>query len=377
MRQTDECFVRHTLDLARLGTDTAPPNPLVGALIVDSAGTVLGSGWHRGPGTPHAEVHAVAAARQGGCIDFTGTTLYVNLEPCCHTGRTPPCTDLILAAGIPRIVCGMTDPDSRVSGKGVDILRNAGRTVVVGVLERECRELNAPFVTFHEKGRPYFTLKTASSLDGKTATVTGESRWITGEASRESVHRLRSRQAAILTGIGTVLADDPLLTVRLNEAGGSPLRIVADTRLRLPAESRLVQTAREFPVLAACSRAILETDEGKKNRQALEQAGVTVLPLPEKDGRVDLVELARVLAQRGIDRVLIEAGESLAWSFLESGLVDRMRMYLAPQFLGGREAPGLFRGGVQTLDRRITLEGITLFRCGEDFVLEGKPCLPD
>ncbi len=390
MLATDEYFIRRTLDLARLGAETAPPNPLVGAMIVAVDGSVLGTGWHQGPGTPHAEVHAVAAARQAGCTDFSRTTLYVNLEPCCHTGRTPPCTDLILAAAIPRIVCGMTDPDPRVSGKGIRILETAGRTVRTGVLEQECRKLNAAFVTVHEKGRPFFTLKTASSLDGKIATITGESRWITGASSRKSVHRLRARQAGILTGIGTVLADDPLLTVRLDEKDNSensvnqstmprrsPARIIADTRLRLPLESRLVRTARETPVIAACSIHVSETGTGRQKRMLLEKAGVIVVPVPEKDGHIDLSELAKILAQRGMDQVLIEAGEQLTGSFLEEGLVDRMRMYLAPVLLGGNPAPGIFGGGVPSLERRITLEDLTLTRCGEDFVLEGKPCLPD
>ncbi len=379
MRQTHESIMRKALALARNGRDTVGKNPMVGAVITDNTGIIRGTGWHFGPGKAHAEVEAVQAAKRSGLTDFSETTLYVTLEPCCHTGRTPPCTDLILKTGIRRIVCGMSDPNPLVNGKGIRILRDAGCAVLNGVLEKECRSLNPSFVTFHEFKRPYFTLKTASSLDGKIAAPNGDTGWITGAESRKDVHRLRARQAAIITGIGTVLADDPLLTVRdVPRSNPDPLRIVVDTRLRIPEKSRLVKTARDIPLLVVCSGKALDTPETRVRKATLEKYGATVLPVPEKDGRINLQRLATHLAGQGIDRVLIEAGETLAWSFLESGLVDCMRMYLASVLIGGVHAKGVLGGtGIPSLSRRITLSGLTLLRCGEDIVLEGAPCLPD
>lgn len=378
MQQTEESMMRNALALARKGRETVGSNPMVGAIITDDTGSVRGTGWHYGPGTPHAEVHAIQAAKDSGLTDFSGTTLYVTLEPCCHTGRTPPCTDLILKTGIRRIVCGMTDPNPLVGGKGLRILRDAGCTIRNNVLEKECRALNTAFVTFHEKKRPYCTLKTASSLDGKITAPNGESRWITGEASRQDVHRLRARQAAIITGIGTVLADDPLLTVRnVPRSDPDPLRIVADTRLRIPEESRLVGTAHKTPLLVVCSEQTLAEPAGRTKRQILEQCGAEILALPEQNGRISIPVLTEQLAGRGIDRLLIEAGGTLAWSFLESGLVDLIRMYLAPTLIGGTGAMSVLGGaGIRALDRQITISGLTLYRCGADVVLEGVPCLP-
>lgn len=371
--------MRQALALARNGRDTVGKNPMVGAIITDKSGTIRGTGWHYGPGKAHAEVEAVDSARRSGLTDFSETTLHVTLEPCCHTGRTPPCTDLILKTGIRNIVCGMTDPNPLVNGQGIRILQNAGCTVLNGVLEKECRALNPAFVTFYELKRPYFTLKTASSLDGKITAPNGETRWITGEESRQDVHRLRARQAAIITGIGTVLADNPLLTVRnVPRNNPDPLRIVADTRLRIPEKCRLVKTARDIPLLVVCSGQALSTPEAREKKALLEQYGVNVLSVPEKNGRINLDRLATQLAEQGIDRVLIEAGDTLAWNFLESGLVDCMRMYLAPVLIGGVHAKSVLGGsGIPSLARRITLSGLMLFRCGEDIVLEGAPCLPD
>lgn len=371
--------MRNALALARKGRETVGSNPMVGAIITDDTGSVRGTGWHYGPGTPHAEVHAIQAAKDSGLTDFSGTTLYVTLEPCCHTGRTPPCTDLILKTGIRRIVCGMTDPNPLVGGKGLRILRDAGCTIRNNVLEKECRALNTAFVTFHEKKRPYCTLKTASSLDGKITAPNGESHWITGEASRQDVHRLRARQAAIITGIGTVLADDPLLTVRNTPLSNpSPVRIVADTRLRIPEKCRLVTTAKETPLVVVCSEQTLAEPASRKKKTVLERSGVEILEVPEQAGHLNLHFLAARLAERGIDRLLVEAGETLSWSFLESGLVDLIRMYIAPSLIGGTQAMNVLGGtGIRSLDRRITISGLTLFRCGEDIVVEGTPCLPD
>lgn len=379
MYQTDESIMRKALALARRGRDTVGTNPMVGAVITDSTGAIRGTGWHYGPGTPHAEVHAIHAAIQSGLTDFSASTLHVTLEPCCHTGKTPPCTELILKTGIRRIVCGMTDPNPLVGGNGIRILREAGCSVRNGILEQEGRTLNAAFVTFYEKKRPYCTLKTASSLDGKITSPNGESRWITGVESRQSVHRLRARQAAIITGIGTVLADDPLLTVRNTPLSNpSPVRIVADTRLRIPEKCRLVTTAKETPLVVVCSEQTLAEPASRKKKTVLERSGVEILEVPEQAGHINLLFLVALLAERGIDRLLIEAGQTLAWSFLESGLVDLIRMYLAPSLIGGTHAMSVFGGaGIRSLDRKITISDLTLSCCGADIVLEGFPCLPD
>ncbi len=376
--EIDARFMREALALARRGLGSTRPNPMVGAVIVRS-GEIVGRGWHERSGGPHAEVNAIADAKNRGVTDFSDTTVYVTLEPCAHFGKTPPCADLVVATGIGRVVCGMVDPNPLVAGRGIDIIRRAGLTVSVGILEAECRKLNRGFVKRFASGLPYVTLKSAVSLDGKIATFSGESKWITGEAARADAHLLRAECAAILTGIGTVLADDPLLTPRgFVLPAPPPTRVVADTRLRMPLTSRLVATANEAPVIVAVGAETLAaaSREISEKKAALEATGVRVVPVPERAGRIDLKELALLLAKEGLDDVLIEAGGPLAWAALEAGIVDRVRYYVAPVILGGTGLSAAAGAGARTIADAPRISGMRTRMAGDDLVVEGDLCSP-
>jgi diaminohydroxyphosphoribosylaminopyrimidine deaminase/5-amino-6-(5-phosphoribosylamino)uracil reductase len=376
--ETDARFMREALALARRGLGSTRPNPMVGAVIVRE-GEIIGRGWHERYGGPHAEVNAIADARNRGDADFSGTTIYVTLEPCAHFGKTPPCADLVVATGIGRVVCGMVDPNPLVAGRGIDILRRAGVSASVGILERECRELNRGFVKRVTAALPYVTLKSAVSLDGKIATSTGESKWITGEAARADAHLLRAECSAILTGIGTVLADDPLLTPRGSvHPALPPARVVADTKLRIPLSARLVATANEGPVIVAVGSETLAkaSREASDKKRELETSGVRVVSVPERAGRIDLKELAILLAKEGLDSVLIEAGGTLAWAALEAGIVDRVRYYVAPVILGGNGLSAAAGTGARTIADAPRLSAIRTRMAGDDLVVEGDLCSP-
>lgn len=357
----DESYMRLALDLARKGMGRTNPNPMVGAVIVRD-GQVIAQGYHARCGDLHAERSALKNCRE----DPRGATMYVTLEPCCHQGRQPPCTDAILDAGIARVVVGSDDPNPLVAGKGLDKLRRSGVEVVTGVLREECDALNQVFFHYIRTKRPYVVMKYAMTLDGKIATHTGASRWITGEAARHRVHQDRSRYAAIMAGVGTVLADDPLLTCRI-EGGRDPLRVLCDTHLRTPLEAQVVRTASQVPtVLATCC-----ADEAKK--APYEAAGCRVWTLPERGGHVDLIALMDRLGQEEIDSVLLEGGATLNWSALEAGLVQRVQAYVAPKLFGGKSAPGPVSGlGVDVPGQAAILRNVTVTPLGEDFLLEGE-----
>lgn len=357
----DESYMRLALDLARKGMGRTNPNPMVGAVIVRD-GQVIAQGYHARCGDLHAERSALKNCRE----DPRGATMYVTLEPCCHQGRQPPCTDAILDAGIARVVVGSDDPNPLVAGKGLDKLRRSGVEVVTGVLREECDALNQVFFHYIRTKRPYVVMKYAMTLDGKIATHTGASRWITGEAARRRVHQDRNRYAAIMAGVGTVLADDPLLTCRI-EGGRDPLRVLCDTHLRTPLEAQVVRTASEVPtVLATCC-----TDAAKK--APYEAAGCRVWTLPEHRGHVDLTVLMDRLGQEEIDSVLLEGGATLNWSALEAGLVQRVQAYVAPKLFGGKSAPGPVSGlGVDVPSQAAVLRNVTVTPLGEDFLLEGE-----
>lgn len=501
---TDERYMRRALELAARGAGFTAPNPLVGAVLVKD-GRIIGEGWHQRYGGLHAERNAFLDCDARG-EDAAGATLYVTLEPCCHYGKTPPCTEAILARGVRRVVVGITDPNPLVAGKGLAILREAGIAVTQGVLEDDCREMNRIFLRYITTGLPYVTLKYAMTLDGKIASVDGSARWITGEAARADVHRLRHRYSAIMVGAGTVLRDDPLLTCRM-EGGRNPLRIVCDSRLRTPLDSQLVKTAGEVPTLlattagdpaegaptsgiapgsdtsaggvpgqstsaadgadspdtsgpggvngpaaattepeamrglrgpadatalrapasgpaaqgssagdptaqsapvygagneSAASCAGLDAPpggiggtlqpqaagggapagdptEGARAARiaAYEAAGVEVLPLPARDGHVDLRALMAELGRRGIDSVLVEGGGTLAWSLVESGVISSVLAYIAPTLLGGKAAPGPVGGaGFPRPDAGVRLTPPRITRFGDDILLESEvlPC---
>lgn len=353
------------LRLARRGAGATSPNPMVGAVVVRE-GRVVGEGFHRRAGTPHAEVHALRAA---GPL-AAGATLYVTLEPCDHHGRTPPCTEAILAAGVRRVVAAVADPNPLVAGRGLERLRGAGVDVVVGVREGEARELNESFFKYITTGRPFVTLKYAMSLDGKAAARTGASRWISGEASRALAHRLRARHDAVMVGVGTALADDPLLTVR-HGGGRDPVRIVVDSRLRLPPAARVVAAA----AASAAPTWVAATPEAPAERRAaLEAAGATVITVPDREGRVDLAALMDELGRREVTSVLLEGGPTLAAAALDAGLVDKVAAFVAPLLLGGAAAPGPVGGtGVPTPAEGLRLERVRVRRVGGDLLITGYP----
>jgi diaminohydroxyphosphoribosylaminopyrimidine deaminase/5-amino-6-(5-phosphoribosylamino)uracil reductase len=334
---------------------------MVGAVIV-KGGQVVGEGYHRMVGGPHAEVNALRAAGRAA----KGADLYVTLEPCCHQGRTPPCTKAIIGAGVGRVVAAMRDPDARVSGRGLGQLRSAGIATRVGILEPEARRLNEGYLKRVATGLPFATLKAAMSLDGKIATVAGESRWITGEKARALAHRLRAEHDVVLTGVETVLADDPELTVRLAR-GRTPLRVVADSQARTPPGARLLRADERPPVIAVTGKA------PALRRRRLEQTGAQVWVLPAKEGRVDLRALMRRLVATGANSVVLEAGGTLAAAALAAGLVDRVYCFMAPVLIGGAAAPTPVDGkGVSRLAQAWRLSDVRVRRVGEDVLIVGS-----
>ena len=351
--------MRRAIELARRGVGWTSPNPMVGAVIVKE-GRVIGEGWHKKCGDLHAERNAFASLTE----PAQRADLFVTLEPCCHHGRTPPCTDAILEHGIRRVVIGSRDPNPLVAGKGAALLRERGVVVEEDFLREECDALNPVFFHYITTGRPYVVMKYAMTLDGKIATRTGASQWITGEAARRHVHRLRGRYSAILAGIGTVLADDPMLNCRI-DGGHQPVRIVADSYLRLPLDSKLVQTAGEYRTILACG------SDTPEKEAALRGKGVEVLRVPGPDGRVDLRALIEHLGREQIDSVLIEGGGQLHEAALRSGIVNHICAYVAPKLFGGAEAKTPVEGtGVSLPAEGAMLGSPQMTRLGEDILLE-------
>ncbi len=371
----DQRYMARALSLAAKGRGRTSPNPMVGAVVV-AGNRIVGEGYHRLAGGPHAEILALQAAG----TRCRGATLYVSLEPCCHEGkRTPPCVPTLIESGLRRIVIAMRDPNPLVSGRGISLLRRAGIQVSVGCLRREAEGLNEIYCHWMKTGRPYVLLKAAMTLDGKIATASGESRWITGAEARREVHRLRSQVDAIMVGIGTVLRDDPLLTARLpGHAVGSaqhrqPLRVVLDSRLRIPDRARVLSPS--AGASQAMGTIIATTDKAPRRRiRQLQARGLSVLVLPAQDGRVPLLACLARLGQLGVSNVMIEGGSELNASALREQLVNRARFYLAPRLLGGPEAKGIIGGrSPQQLAETILLTDMRIRRIGKDFVIEGRP----
>ena len=357
----DRDYMRLALELAERGRGWTSPNPMVGAVVVKD-GRIIGQGWHERCGRPHAERNALASCTQ----DPRGAELYVTLEPCCHHGRQPPCTDAILEAGIRRVVVGSGDPNPLVAGKGIRILREHGVEVAEGVLREECDRLNEIFFHYIQTGRPFVVMKYAMTMDGKIAAYTGASRWVTGEEARAHVQEQRHRCAAIMVGVGTVLADDPLLTCRM-PGGRNPARVICDTRLRTPLTAQVVATAKEVPtIFATCS-----TDQAEHS--PYESAGCRVLTVGEKDGHVDLEQLMETLGREQIDSVLLEGGGTLNWAALESGVVQKVQAYIAPKLFGGRDAKTPVEGrGVPSPAEAFHLKNTAITQLGEDFLMESE-----
>lgn len=363
MAPGDERFMARALRLAANGWGRTSPNPMVGAVLVRD-GRVVGRGWHHRAGQEHAEILAI---REAGPL-ARGATIYVNLEPCSIHGRTPPCTEALIRAGISRVVVGMLDPNPKVNGGGVRKLKGAGIAVDIGVLEERCRRLNEVFDCFITHGRPFVILKAAASIDGRTATTGGESQWITGSAARREVHRLRKGVDAVLVGADTVIADDPRLTARPRPARADrPLRIVLDGRLRISAKARLFDD--DTP------RVIVVTAKGAPARKirALETAGAEVLTLPDRgERRVSMNVLMKRLGRRGITSVLIEGGaETHARAFADA-VVDKVVFFFAPMVIGGQLAPGMIGGeGCGKLRKAWKLDRMRTRRFGPDIMVEG------
>ena len=356
----DEKYMQRAIELAGQGAGYVNPNPMVGAVIV-KGGQIIGEGWHRKYGELHAERNALQNCREAP----EGADLYVTLEPCCHYGKTPPCTEAIIENRIKRVIVGSMDCNPLVAGKGIRILREAGIEVTEGVLQRECDELNKIFFHFMETGKPYVMMKYAMTMDGKIATYTGASKWITGETARKKVHEDRGRFMAIMAGVGTVLADNPLLTCRI-EGKKSPIRIICDTHLRTPLDAEVVKMAGEVPTIIAVSESVSE----ERKKPFLERQ-CEIWDLPEKEDVVDLCVLMQRLGERKIDSVLLEGGGTLNYTALKSGIVNAVQAYIAPKIFGGTEAKTPVEGmGVCLPEEAFRIKNTKLSFWGEDILIE-------
>jgi diaminohydroxyphosphoribosylaminopyrimidine deaminase/5-amino-6-(5-phosphoribosylamino)uracil reductase len=360
----EEDFMRLALSLAKRGLGTTSPNPMVGALVIKGR-EIVGEGYHRKVGEPHAEAIALEKAGE----KARGATLFVTLEPCCHTEkRTPPCVDAVIRAGVKKVVVAMFDPNPEVNGKGIEALRKAGIDVKVGTLSDEARRLNEAFVTFQEKKRPFFVMKAALSLDGKIATKVGDSKWISNEESRSYANRLRSSMDAVMVGINTVILDNPLLLPRIARPKGYPVRVVLDSKLRIPLSCDLVKTAGSYKTLVFTLNDPSADKEGR-----LRSLGVEVVRVDAGENRkVALPAVAAELAKRGITSVLVEGGGEVNGSLLKDGLIDKVLLFYGPLLIGGRNAASLVGGkGIDFLKDAYKVDVISVKKLKDDICLEG------
>ena len=351
----DYRYMAQAIGLAQRGLYTTDPNPRVGCVLVKN-GDVVGEGWHERAGAPHAEIMALRAAGE----KAKGAVAYISLEPCCHHGRTPPCSDALIEAGVTRVVIAMEDPNPQVAGKGLSQLREAGIAVETGVMTAQAEALNPGFIQRMRHGRPYVRCKMAMSLDGRTAMASGESQWITGEAARQDAHRLRARSSAIITGIGTVLSDNPSMNVRLeDEEVLQPVRMVLDSKLQIPTDSKM---------LSLPGRTVVCTvSQDKQKTEAIEATGADVMHLSEENGNVSLSALMDYLCEVQANEVLLEAGSTLSGAFIKADMVDELVIYMAPTLLGD-DARGLFSlPGLKEMKDRIDLDIIDMKAIGKDW----------
>ena len=359
--EQDRQYMKMALELAQKGMGFTAPNPMVGAVIVKN-GRIIGQGYHRKYGELHAEREALAVCTE----EPKGASIYVTLEPCCHYGKQPPCVNAILEAGIRRVIIGSSDPNPLVAGKGIRILKDHGIEVTENILKEECDKLNEAFFYYIQNKKPYVVMKYAMTMDGKIAAYTGESKWVTGEAARIHVQEQRLKYTGIMVGVGTVLADDPMLTCRL-ENSRNPVRIICDSHLRTPLTSKIVRTAETIPTILASS------SKDQQKIKNYEELGCQVLYVPEKNGHIYLNRLMELLGAAKIDSILLEGGGSLNWSALESGIVQKVQTYIAPKLFGGEEAKTPVEGkGFPDPASAVLLKNSEIIRLGDDFLIESE-----
>jgi diaminohydroxyphosphoribosylaminopyrimidine deaminase/5-amino-6-(5-phosphoribosylamino)uracil reductase len=365
---TDEKYMSYALTLAKKGIGYVNPNPLVGAVIVKN-GEIIGRGWHEAYGGWHAEINALT-----NCTDSPeGATMYVTLEPCCHSGKTPPCTEAILQSGLKKVVIGCLDSNPLMSGKGALLLENKGLEVVTGILQENCKELNEVFFHYIKTKTPFVVMKYAMTMDGKIASVTGESRWITSQLARDNVHRDRNQYTAIMVGVGTVIADNPSLTCRI-EGGRNPIRIICDTNLNTPLTSCVVTTAKKVKTIIATACASLE------RHKPYIAYGCEILVIDRKENHLNLNLLMQKLGEKDMDSILLEGGATLNFSALQSNIVNKVQTYIAPKLLGGELAKSPVGGiGILNISDSFILKNPSIKLLGEDILIESEvayPCLP-
>lgn len=362
--------MRRALELAELGAGYTSPNPMVGCVVVKD-GRIISEGYHQKYGEWHAERNALMNCKD----DTTGADLYVTLEPCCHYGKTPPCTEIIIEKKIARVFVGSLDSNPLVAGKGIAMLKEAGIAVETGILEDECRKLNEVFYYYIETKLPYVVMKYAMSLDGKIACATGDSKWVTGETARRHVHELRRRYKGIMVGIGTVLADDPMLNCRTAK-GVDPVRIICDSNLRIPLRSQIVQTAGEIPTIVACEHSAFQKQRNQEKISALQDAGVQIIPTEGAHG-VNLKQLMQILGEQKIDSILLEGGGTVNASALEDGIVNKVYAYISGKLIGGVDAPTPISGmGADRMAEVVQLKEMEICQMGEDICVSGYPIYP-
>lgn len=354
-------YMQRAIELAKLGAGFVNPNPMVGAVIVKNE-KIIGEGYHKKYGDLHAERNALRDCSESP----EGATMYVTLEPCCHYGKTPPCTEAIIESGITRVVIGTLDVNPVVAGKGANILMEYGIKVEVGLLEKECKKLNRVFNKYMSTKLPYVVMKYAMTADGKIATTTGESKWITGDEARENVHRLRKNLSGIMVGVSTVILDNPSLDCRLDELSINPVRIICDSYLRTPLDSNLVKTAGKIPTIIATS------SENKKKVAEYEKLGCTVVKIGKTENGIDLNELMVEMGKQGIDSILLEGGGTLNYSALESKIVDEIHIHMAPKIFGGNAKSPVEGLGIENINDAIRLNPIETVWAGEDLIIENE-----
>ena len=361
----EEKYMRRAIELAKKGSGHVNPNPLVGAVIVKD-GEIIGEGYHECYGQLHAERNAIASLTESA----EGATIYVTLEPCCHYGKTPPCTEAIIEQKIKRVVIGSRDPNPKVSGKGIKMLQEAGIEVIEDFMRKECDRLNPVFFHYITTKTPYVVMKYAMTLDGKIATKTGASKWITGEAARAEVQHMRHRYMGIMAGIGTVLADDPMLNVRV-EGWKSPIRILCDSGLRIPLDGQIVKSAGKYRTIVAYADS--ENTEAKRKR--LHEMGVETICCPDENNQVDLKKLMKYLGEEGIDSILLEGGGTLNDSALRAGIVQEVQAFIAPKLFGGMNSKTPVEGtGVRFPSEAVKLKCTDICQIGEDIRITCQVC---